>query len=197
MVSMIWAIGQLVVGGVFLWLASEALVRGSSTLAIRAGISPLVIGLTIMALGTSSPELFVSALSSWQGNQGIALGNVIGSNMANLGLVLGFMTLMRPVSVNRSLVRREIPFLLGITGLTFALAANQHLSRIDGLVLLLLLVLFILYCIKTASPDRSPSPPQPPGPIGQRLVEAVGADCHRPGGVGLWFRIIYPGGRSY
>jgi cation:H+ antiporter len=105
-----------VLGGLLLLAAgAEALVRGSSALALRLGVTPLVVGLTVVAFGTGSPELFVSVEAAYRGDSGIALGNVVGSNIGNVALILGLAALARPLKVRSELIRREVPLMIGVT----------------------------------------------------------------------------------
>lgn len=152
---MITAFIELLAGGLFLWLAGEAVVRGAASLALRRGVSHLVVGLTIVAFGTSAPELFVSGLAAWQGNPDIALGNVIGSNIANLGLVLGLTALLKPLMIKRSLIKKEIPFMIIVTIAVYLMALNKVLGLIEGAALLFGLLVFILYSLKTGKPEDS------------------------------------------
>lgn len=99
-------------GFLILTFGAEVLVRGASAIALRLGVTPLVIGLTIVAFGTSAPELAVSVKSALAGSPGIALGNVVGSNIANIGLILGLTALIRPVGVQSQMVRRDIPLMI-------------------------------------------------------------------------------------
>lgn len=121
---------------------ADKFVHGASTTARHLGVSPLVIGLTIVALGTSAPEIFTSAVAALTGSPEIAIGNVIGSNIANIGLVLGCTALIAPLTLPASLMRQEIPALLFVTLLTLALFIDGNLDWIDGLILLILLTLF-------------------------------------------------------
>jgi cation:H+ antiporter len=140
-----------VLGGIALLLAGgTALVSGASAIATRTGISPLIVGLTVVAFGTSAPELMVTILGSLEGHAGLAYGNVIGSNIANLALVLGGAALMAPVTIEGQLLRREVPLLLlGTAALVvmsldgFLRGADALLDRGDGLVLMLLFGIFI------------------------------------------------------
>lgn len=116
-------------------VGAEGLVRGSSAIAARLGIAPLVIGLTLVALGTSSPELFVSVGAALSGNSSIALGNVIGSNIGNIALILGVAALVRPLEVRAEIVRREVPVMIGASVLLWLLLLDGGLGRIDGLLL--------------------------------------------------------------
>lgn len=121
----------LLVGG------ADRFVLGAGAMARNFGVSPLLIGLTIVGFATSAPEIMVSALASFRGNPGLAVGNAIGSNIANIGLVLGVTALTRPMQIQSETLRREIPALLAVTLLGVMLFLDNHLSRIDGVVLLL------------------------------------------------------------
>ncbi|MCK5242788.1 calcium/sodium antiporter [bacterium] len=149
---------ELAIGGVFLWLGGEAVVRGSASLAFRRGLSQLVVGLTIIGFGTSAPELFVSLTASLQGNQDIAIGNVLGSNIANLGLVLGISALIRILTVQASTIRLEIPFLSITAGITWFFSRNGLLERKEGVLLLGMLVVFLFYCLVNARKHRTEFP---------------------------------------
>jgi len=113
-------IGWIVLGLVLLYYGAEWLVKGSSELAIRLGISPLVIGLTVVAFGTSAPELVVSIKANWSGQGGMAIGNVVGSNICNICLVLGVGAAIFPLAIQRQVIRREMPILL-VASTVFAL----------------------------------------------------------------------------
>ncbi len=121
----IGSLGLLVVG-------AEGLVRGSTSLAQRLGISSLVIGLTVVAFGTNSPELAVSLRAAASGNAVVGLGNVIGANISNLLLILGVAALIRPLHVRTDLLRREVPVLVGVTLLLVAMLWDRTLSRAEG-----------------------------------------------------------------
>jgi cation:H+ antiporter len=132
----------IVVGLAGLYYGSEWLVIGASRIAMKMKIPPIVIGLTVVAVGTSIPELGVSILASLQGKEGIALGNVIGSNIANIGLILGLTGLIRVIQVNDSLVKREIPIMIAVTFIATFFTLDGHLSRFEGILLLLGFALF-------------------------------------------------------
>ncbi|MDP2684821.1 MAG: calcium/sodium antiporter [bacterium] len=138
-----------IIGIALLYFGAEILVKNSSWLAKSIGISPLIVGLTIVAFGTSAPELLVSTVASVQGDSAIAIGNVIGSNIANIGLVLGLVILIRPPKSEDASVKREFPFLVIISALLFLLMLDGQLGRIDGVVLLLLFAIFMYYNIMT------------------------------------------------
>ncbi len=128
---------------------AEVLVRGASRLAAVFRISPLVVGLTIVALGTSAPELAVTLLSAAKGESGIAIGNIIGSNIFNVLLVLGIVAVVSPVAVSKQLVRVDVPLMAGASVLVFVLAMDGHLGRLDGAVLFLCLVAYNIYSVRT------------------------------------------------
>lgn len=133
----------LLVGFVLLVWSADRLVAGASALARNFGISALVVGITIVGFGTSAPEMFVSALASLEGNPSLAVGNALGSNIANIGLILGLTCLIYPMRVDRSTCFREIPALAIVTALTAWLMIDGWLSRLDGIILAGGLALFI------------------------------------------------------
>ena len=126
----------VVAGLVLLAGGAEGLVRGAGAVALRLGVAPLVVGLTIVAFGTGSPELVLSMQAAASGNGGIALGNVVGSNISNIALALGVAALVRPMAVQARLIRREVPVMIVATFFVAALLWDGGLSRPDGAVLL-------------------------------------------------------------
>jgi cation:H+ antiporter len=133
------------IGGLgFLTLGAEGLVRGSSALALRLGVTPLVIGLTVVSFGTGSPELIVSIEAATQGNSAIALGNVVGSNISNIALILGLAALARPLPVRVEFIRREVPVMIAVSLLLCLLLIDGSLSRFDGLLLLVGSIIYIV-----------------------------------------------------
>jgi len=138
------SIGLLLVGFVAVTLGAELLVRGARVLALAFGLSPLVIGLTVVALGTSSPEIAVSVRSALAGELGadLALGNVIGSNLFNVLVVVGLSAVIAPVAVSRQLIRADVPLLIGVSLLVWGLATDRVLGSWDGLLLVLGLVAY-------------------------------------------------------
>lgn len=148
----------LIIGLVLLVKGADFLVEGAGSIARRLNISDLVIGLTIVAFGTSAPELFVNVAASINGNTGIAIGNVLGSNIANILLILGISAVVYPLEVSRGTVWREIPFSL-LAAVALAFAANDRLidgwvysdiSRSDGLLFLLFFAIFLYYSASIA-----------------------------------------------
>lgn len=135
-----------IIGGfVILTVGAEALVRGASAIALKLGITPLVIGLTIVAFGTSAPELAVSVKSALAGNSGIALGNVIGSNIANIGLILALTALIRPIKVQSQMVKRDIPIMIIASLVFWGLLLDGELSLWDGLLLISALTAYLVF----------------------------------------------------
>jgi len=143
-----------------LYLGGTMFVGASAALARRLGMSPLMVGLTVVSIGTSLPELIVSLGAALSGRSEIALGNVIGSNIANIGLILGLSGLIMPLTVHVSLLRRELPIMVGVTLLTLGLALNGDISRFDGVLLLTGMVVFLAWTVYGA--QRSKTKPDTP-----------------------------------
>ena len=139
---------SLVVGLLLLVAGAEGFVRGAAKLAAVIGLSPLVIGLTVVSYGTSAPELAVSLQASFQGQAEIALGNVIGSNIFNILMTLGIAALVVPLTVAQQIIRLDVPIMIGVTVLMLMFAADGELGRLDGLILLagsLVYTAFLVY----------------------------------------------------
>jgi cation:H+ antiporter len=145
--KMIKSIILIVIGFVFLIKGADFLVDGASGIAKKFGIPDIIVGLTIVSIGTSMPELFVSLTSSMQGYGDISIGNVIGSNLCNLLLILGITGVIRDIKFERNTKYIEIPFLLVITFLFFIIAQDGMISKLDAILLIVLFVIFILYTI--------------------------------------------------
>jgi cation:H+ antiporter len=133
------------VGFVFLYFGAEWLVKGSSSLARSLGVTPIVIGLTVVAFGTSAPELVVSLISSIKGKSMIAVGNVVGSNICNIALVLGLAALFQPITADKSVVKRDIPIMLAISVYLLVLSFNSKLGRIEGATLFAGIILYTFF----------------------------------------------------
>ncbi len=153
----------LIIGFVLLIKSAEYLVDGASSIARRFNISDLVIGLTVVAFGTSSPELFVNIAASLKGNTDIAIGNILGSNIANIFLILGVSSLIYPLAVTKGTVWKEIPFSL-LAAIIFGIIANNRfidgdpaavVTRSDGLVLLAFFAIFMYYSASIAQDIES------------------------------------------
>lgn len=137
-----------ILGFVLLISGAEFLVRGASRLAVTIGISPLVVGLTVVAYGTSAPELAVTVQATYAGQADIAVGNVVGSNIANILLVLGLSALATPLIVDQKLVRLEIPLMIGLSFLMLFMGWDGAISRLDGVVLFAGAVAYTVFAIR-------------------------------------------------
>ncbi|MDJ0760270.1 MAG: calcium/sodium antiporter [Woeseiaceae bacterium] len=148
-----------VVGGLILLIwGADRFVHGAAAAARNFGVSPLLIGLTIVAFATSAPEILVSAVAAGRGEGELAIGNAIGSNICNIGLVLGFVAVIRPIELKSATLRREMPALLAVTLLTISLFLDSYLSRVDGLVLLTGLVIVIIWLAKLGMASAANDP---------------------------------------
>lgn len=136
-----------IAGLVLLVVGAEALVKGASRLAAFLGISPLIIGLTIVAFGTSSPELAVSVKAALSGQAGIAVGNVVGSNIFNVLFILGIAALIVPLVVSQQLVRLDVPLMIGLSILLLIMSRDGIFSRMEGLLLVTGLVMYVLFLL--------------------------------------------------
>ncbi len=132
---MILNVTYIVLALALLFVGAEGLVRGSSSLGLRAGLSRLTVGLTIVAFGTSSPELVVSLKATLSQQGDISVGNVVGSNIFNIAVILGVTALLCPIPVHRQILKVDAPIALGVTGLLIVLLVNDRLGRLEGLLL--------------------------------------------------------------
>ncbi|MGB3517158.1 MAG: calcium/sodium antiporter [Elainellaceae cyanobacterium] len=144
-----------IVGCALLIAGAEMLVNHASFLALAFGISPLVIGLTIVAYGTSAPELVVSVQSSYSGQGDLAVGNLVGSNIANVLLILGVSSVVTPLVVSRKIIRLEVPLLIGISIATMAMAWNGSIGRLEGSILFLGALLYTGFIIYQSRREES------------------------------------------
>lgn len=137
-----------IAGLVLLIVGAELLVRGASRLAAAFGVSPLVIGLTVVAVGTGSPEIAVSLRAAAAGQGDLTLGNVIGSNIFNVLAILGLTAILRPIVISEQLIRKDAPIMLGISLLTLLLALDGQLGKVDGAILLAGLVTYTVFALR-------------------------------------------------
>ncbi|WP_315289944.1 calcium/sodium antiporter [Pseudomonas oleovorans] len=144
----------LIAGLVLLVAGAEVLVRGAAKLAAQFGIPPLIIGLTVVAFGTSAPETAVSVQAALDGSGDLAIGNVVGSNIANVLLILGMTALVAPLIVSRQLIRLDVPIMIGASLLTFGLAWDGSLSRLDGALLFAGVLTYTGFLIYSARKDK-------------------------------------------
>lgn len=138
-----------------LYFGAEWLVRGAARLAASIGVSPIVVGLTVVSFGTSAPELVVCTVAALGGNPDLAIGNVMGSNLANIGLILGLTAIVRPLKVHSRVVAREMPLMLIITIVLYALLWDMRLSRPDGVILLLAFTAYLVFVFQSVG-DEAP-----------------------------------------
>ena len=148
----------LLIGLALLVWSSDVFIDGAASTAVHLAISPLVIGVVVLGFGTSMPEIIVSTLASLEGSPGLAVGNVVGSNIANIGLVLGITALIAPVVIKSSLLKRELPVLLATSVGAFLLTLDGELSLLDGMILVVALVLVMIWMIRVnkAVPSSDP-----------------------------------------
>lgn len=160
-----------------LFAGAECLVRGSTRLALGCGISPLVVGLTVVSIGTGAPELFVSLEAAWSGNGDIAAGNVVGSNLFNVGVILGLSALVAPLAVRFQLLKVDAPLMVGVMCLVPLVLADGRVGRLEGVLLLGGMAAYVglnmLVAKRTASAE----------------IEAEYAESLRPGTRSLWLAV--------
>jgi len=148
----------LVAGVVLLYAGAEFLVRGSSNLALRLGVSALTVGLTIVAFGTSMPELVVSVKSGFDGLGDIALGNVIGSNIFNVAVILGVCGLVRPISVNSRIMKVDLPVMLAVSLVLLLFLADKNINRIEAAILLTGIIVYTVMTIRSGKKSIAQQP---------------------------------------
>lgn len=174
----------LAAGIALLWFGGNMLVGGSVTIAFRLGISPLVVGLTVVAFGTSAPELAFNVIASASNQDSLVFGNIVGSNICNIGLILGLAALFKPLIVHSDLVRREIPVMIGATllmallahfGPAFDEAGSAGYSRIEGAILLALMLLYLFAAVWFALRARPEA-----DDLSQEVRDANREDMSRP-----------------
>ena len=144
---MLMAIIAVALGLAVLVWSADRFVDGAAATSRHLGLSPLLIGMVVIGLGTSAPELMVSALSAWQGNPGLALGNAYGSNIANIGLIVGFVALLSPLTMHSQVLRQELPLLMLVTLASLWCLQDGAVSRWDAVLLLAMLAAFLTYSI--------------------------------------------------
>ncbi|GMQ75646.1 MAG: calcium/sodium antiporter [Gammaproteobacteria bacterium] len=172
----------VVVGLVLLVWGSERFVLGASATARNLGVSPLIIGLTIVGMGTSAPEALVSAAAALRGNPAVSIGNALGSNIANIGLVLGVTALVRGVMVRSKIFRLEFPIMFGVMGLAWFLLGDGTLDEGDGLILGLAFIMLLLFMVVVAVRARRSDPLQ------REFAKEIRADIGTAMAL-LWFAV--------
>ena len=151
---MLEAVALLIVGLVLLVWSADKLVFGSAAIARNVGISPLVIGMTILAMGSSAPEMMVSATAALDGKTDTAVGNVLGSNIANIALILGITALIKPLSISSGVIRRELPLMIAVTLIAGAILWNNHLGFYEGALLFVLFGAFLFVMLQISRKEQ-------------------------------------------
>ncbi|MFC5076449.1 Inner membrane protein YrbG [Vibrio thalassae] len=151
---MLEAVVFLIIGLVFLVWSADKLVYGSAALARNFGISPLVIGMTILAMGSSAPEMMVSATAALEGKTDTAVGNVLGSNIANIALILGITAMIKPLSISSAVLRRELPLMVAVTLIAGLILWDSHLGFYEGIILFALFAAFILAMLRISKTEK-------------------------------------------
>ncbi|KAF0098495.1 MAG: inner membrane protein [bacterium] len=169
--SVLW----FVLGLIALVAGAELLVRGASRLALSFGISPLVVGLTVVAFGTSAPEMAVSVQSAWSGQVDIALGNVVGSNIFNVLVILGLSALITPLVVHQQVIRQEVPVMIGVSLLLWALAADGEIARWEGVLLAALVVGYTVLLIRQSRRETAAAQAEVDAEYAEAFTPASGA----------------------
>ena len=157
---MIGNIAEVFIGLTLLIWGADRFVHGAAAIARNLGVAPLMIGLTIVAFATSAPEILVSIVAALRDEPDLAVGNALGSNIANIGLVLGTTALIRPIELKSATLRREMPALLAVSLLTVALFLDSVLTRVDGFVLLIALIIVIIWLVRLGLRSSATDPMQ-------------------------------------
>ena len=176
---MILDIIYVIAGICFILIGADALTAGASTVARRFGVSEFVVGVIIVGLGTSMPELTVSLMGALENNPGLSIGNVVGSNIVNILLITGMTAMVYPLTVTRSLIIKEIPMVVGVSLLLLVMSffpvangvSQRILTRLDGVILLALLAMFIMYLLK--QPNDMPDAEGPKESMTKAVVKIV------------------------
>ena len=160
---------MLLTGLALLYFGSSILVEGAASTAVMFAVRPVIIGLTIVSLATSAPELLVSLVAAVKGSGGISIGNILGSNVINIALVLGISAVIRPVAIKRQVVMIEIPFMIFVSIVFWVLCMDSKITRIDGIVLIAFLIIFLVYGFLTAKDKSNGQTPPIDRPFKQLL----------------------------
>ena len=164
----------IVVGVALVLFGADRLTEGASALARRMNVPEIIIGLTIVAAGTSAPELFVSLVSALKGTPDLAVGNVVGSNTMNAMLIVGCAAMVAPMTISRSTVKKDIPFSVGASVLLILLAVDSFLGRVDGIILLLGFAVFMAYTLMQAKTGSTDEVQAETSPVWKNIVYLVG-----------------------
>ncbi|MCP4671432.1 MAG: calcium/sodium antiporter [Desulfobacula sp.] len=140
----------LILGLTLLCVGSSLLVEGAASTAVMLAVRPVIVGLTIVSFATSAPELLVSLVAAVKGSGGISLGNILGSNVINIALVLGISAVIKPVTIKDQIIKIEIPYMILISCIFWFLSMDSYIGQTDGIILIILLIVFLLYGVITA-----------------------------------------------
>ena len=173
------------IGLALLYVGGEALVRGAAGLALRLGLTPLAVGLTVVAFGTSCPELAVSLSAAFEGRGDVSMGNVVGSNIANIGLILGLTALIKPINVHMQLLRFDIPLMVGVSIALVLTIYDGVLGRIEGAILTLGLVVYVIIVLRLARQEGKA--------VQAEYAAELEADVPKVGHLGLQLALIAAG----
>ncbi|MEL0658946.1 calcium/sodium antiporter [Psychromonas arctica] len=171
MITLLYPTLAILIGFALLIWSADKFVLGASNTARSFSISPLIVGVVIVGLGTSAPEMLVSSMAALDGNTGLSIGNAIGSNITNVGLMLGLTALFYPLHIHSKLLKREMPALLAIMGISYFLLWDQYLSFLDGLLLLVMMFAMLGFTIWEAKSNGEDTLPQE---ILDELPEEIG-----------------------
>ena len=140
---------ELILGLIGLYFGAEYLVQGSSRVASAFGVKPIIIGLTLVAFGTSAPELFVSFTAALQGHADICIGNVVGSNISNIALILGISSLIKPTSIEKRIIKLDTPLLLAISLFFWVISIDGRIDRLDGIIFIAILTIYLIHAFRS------------------------------------------------
>ena len=160
MITLLLPALAIIIGFVLLIWSADKFVLGASNTARSFSISPLIVGVVIVGLGTSAPEMLVSAIAAAQGNTGLSIGNAIGSNITNIGLMLGVTAILYPLHIHSKLLKREMPLLLALIIFSLFLLWDQNLGFLDGLILLIMMAVMLVFTAWEAKSHSADSLPQ-------------------------------------
>jgi cation:H+ antiporter len=177
--SLAIAIPTLVFGLVLLVWSADRFVDGAAATARHFGVPPLIIGMVIVGFGTSAPEMLVSALAALENSPGIAIGNAYGSNIANIGLILGITALISPIMFHSGILRKELPILAVVTGGSIALLMDLRISLVDGIILLVLFLALILWTLQQGIRQQA-------DPMAVEMAQELGSEKKPIGRSVLW-----------
>jgi len=175
----------LALGLTLLYVGGEALVRGAAGLALRIGLTPLAVGLTVVAFGTSCPELAVSLNAAIEGRGDVSMGNVVGSNIANIGLILGLTALIKPINVHMQLLRFDVPLLVAVSVAFVLSVTDRTLGRTHGACLVLGLILYVLVVLRLARQESRA--------VQTEYAAELEAEVPKVGNIAVQFALIIAG----